>query len=113
LHWQEDGDYLCVKVLRHSKTKKTMYNNFELFRVREDLVPVEMMEMRDKVVAFAWEPSGDRFAIIHGEPPKQSVTFYTMKGGASGNELQELATLDDRPANHLYWSPSGGYILMA
>ncbi|KAG5178681.1 eukaryotic initiation factor 3b [Tribonema minus] len=114
LHWQNEGTYLCVKVLRHSKTKKTMYNNFELFRVADPQVPVEMLELRSNVIAFAWEPTGDRFAIVHGtELPRVNITFYTMKGGASGNELAEVVTLEDKPVNHLYWSPQGQFIVMA
>ncbi|CAM9114276.1 unnamed protein product [Ectocarpus fasciculatus] len=113
LHWQDEGDYLCVKVLRHSKSKKTMYNNFEIFRVREPLVPVETMEKKQQVAAFAWEPAGDRFALVLGDVPKLEVTFYTMKGGAGKNELQELETLQDRPFNHIYWSPMGNICLLA
>ncbi len=113
LHWHSDGTYLCVKVLRHSKSKKTMYNNFELFRVRDPGVPIEMLELRNEVMAFSWEPCGDRFAIIHGDGRKSDVTFWTMKGGEEGDELTEVVTLTDIPANHLYWSPQGQTILMA
>ena len=49
-----------IGTLVHTKTKKTMYNNFELFRVREELVPVEMMEMRDKVINWR------KLAVING-----------------------------------------------
>lgn len=55
------------------------YNNFEIFRVREPLVPVETMEKKQQVAAFAWEPAGDRFAVVLGDVPKLEVTFYTMK----------------------------------
>ncbi|CAM9298035.1 unnamed protein product [Ascophyllum nodosum] len=119
LHWQaspsycNEGDYLCVKVLRHSKSKKTMYNNFEIFRIRESLVPVETMEKKQQVAAFAWEPAGDRFAVVLGDVPRLEVTFYTMKGGAGKNELQELETLRERPFNHIYWSPMGNICLLA
>ena len=41
-------------------------NSFELFRVREQLVPVEMLEIKELVQAFAWEPQGHRFAVVHG-----------------------------------------------
>lgn len=57
----------------------TKYNNFEIFRVREPLVPVETMEKKQQVAAFAWEPAGDRFALVLGDVPKLEVTFYTMK----------------------------------
>jgi translation initiation factor 3 subunit B len=114
LHWQHEGTYLCVKVLRHSKSKKTMYNNFELFRVKDSGIPVEMLELKDTVVAFAWEPNGDRFAIVHGgEAPRYNVTFWTMRGGELGNELTEVVTLEDKTVNHLYWSPQGQFILLA
>ncbi|KAH8057926.1 hypothetical protein JL722_6468 [Aureococcus anophagefferens] len=38
----------------------------------KELVPVEMLEMKDTVHAFAWEPSGHRFAVIHGDGAKPS-----------------------------------------
>lgn len=37
------------------------------------------MEKKQQVAAFAWEPSGDRFALVLGDVPKLEVTFYTMK----------------------------------
>ena len=55
------------------------YNNFEIFRIRESLVPVETMEKKQQVAAFAWEPAGDRFAVVLGDVPRLEVTFYTMK----------------------------------
>lgn len=60
---------------------RVQYNNFEIFRVREPLVPVETMEKKQQVAAFAWEPAGDRFALVLGDVPKLEVTFYTMKVG--------------------------------
>lgn len=57
------------------------YNNFEIFRIRESLVPVETMEKKQHVAAFAWEPAGDRFAVVLGDVPKLEVTFYSMKVG--------------------------------
>lgn len=59
--------------------RPVQYNNFEIFRVREPLVPVETMEKKKQVAAFAWEPAGDRFALVLGDVPKLEVTFYTMK----------------------------------
>lgn len=47
--------------------------------MREPLVPVETMEKKQPVAAFAWEPAGDRFALVLGDIPKLEVTFYTMK----------------------------------
>lgn len=46
LHWQSQGDYLCVKVDRHTKTGKTRYCNLELFRLREKDIPVQVIEIK-------------------------------------------------------------------
>jgi translation initiation factor 3 subunit B len=46
LHWHPQGDYLCVKVDRHTKTKKSTFCNFELFRMREKDYPVEVVEIK-------------------------------------------------------------------
>jgi translation initiation factor 3 subunit B len=79
--WQQEGHYLGVKVTRHTKSKKTLYNNLELFRLNEPNVPVEMLDIKDAVMAFVWEPRGTRFALIHAENPsstKVNVSFYDM-----------------------------------
>ena len=44
MHWQKSGDFLCVKVDKHSKSKKTLNSAFELFRLRDKGVPIEVQE---------------------------------------------------------------------
>ena len=68
MHWQENGDYLCVKVDK-VKAKKTTHTTFEIFRMRSKNIPVEVLEVKDTILAFAWEPIGHRFAIIHSSTP--------------------------------------------
>ena len=46
LYWQNHGDFLCVKVDRHTKTKKSIFCNLEIFRVREKDFPVEVVELK-------------------------------------------------------------------
>lgn len=41
LSWQSQGDYLCVKISRR-KTKKTIVHSFEIFRMRQKNIPVEV-----------------------------------------------------------------------
>jgi translation initiation factor 3 subunit B len=112
MHWQGAGDYLCVKVDRHTKTKKSTYTNFELFKIRSKNVPVEVLEHKDTILAFAWEPNGNRFAIIHSSNPNQKldVTFYEMR---TDGGVRPLKTLEKRQASHLFWAPQGGFILLA
>jgi translation initiation factor 3 subunit B len=133
--FQNDGEYLAVKVTRHTKSKKTLYNNIELFRLNEPGVPVEMLDTKDAVMALSWEPRGSRFAMIHAENPsstKVNVSFYDMmkthesitvgKTGKKGGqqvthtkiaELNKVETLEGRGCNCIFWSPAGQTILMA
>ncbi|KAF2098939.1 eukaryotic translation initiation factor-like protein 3 subunit B [Rhizodiscina lignyota] len=124
LHWQSDAKYVCVKVDRHSKSKKSMATNLEIFRVQEKGVPVEVVDsLKDTVINFAWEPKGDRFVLITaGEmpvnaavPPKTSVSFFCpekSKGTAVGN-FKHIRTIDKKNSNAIYWSPKGRFVVVA
>jgi len=131
--WQKEGKYLSVKVTRHTKSKKTLYNNMELFRIQEPGIPVEMLDIKDAVMAFAWEPKGSRFAMIHAENPsstKVNVSFYDMNKKVEPNmtqkkkkgshnqptiisELNKVTTLEGKQCNCLFWSPAGKVIILA
>ncbi|ETW05122.1 hypothetical protein H310_04142 [Aphanomyces invadans] len=114
IQWHPSGQFLSVKVTRHSKSKKTVFTNFEIFRTHEALVPVEMLEMKDAVRAFAWEPKGSRFAIIHGEnATRLNVSFYDCNGGPRNNEVTLLYTETEKAVNALFWSPYGNNIVLA
>ncbi len=125
--WQNEGAYLGVKVTRHTKSKKTLFNNLELFRLEDQGIPVEMLDIKDAIMAFAWEPNGSRFAMIHAENPsstKVNVSFYDMnkettitknKKTETSNvkEVNKLHTLAGKQVNMLFWSPAGQNIIMA
>ncbi|OJJ43223.1 hypothetical protein ASPZODRAFT_103646 [Penicilliopsis zonata CBS 506.65] len=123
LHWQSQGTYVCVKVDRHSKSKKSMATNLEIFRVREKGVPVEVVDsLKDTVINFAWEPNGDRFVLItNGEapsgsavPPKTAVSFFApeKKGHHLGN-FKLIRTIEKKTSNAIYWSPKGRFVVVA
>ena len=124
LHWQSEGTYLCVKVDRHTKSKKSRTTTLEIFRVKEKGVPVEVVDtIKDTVINFAWEPKGDRFVIITtSEPPgptavapKTAVSFFCPeknKGPTAGN-FKHLRTLDKKNSNAIYWSPRGRFVVVA
>ncbi|CAB9518604.1 factor 3 subunit B [Seminavis robusta] len=132
--WQNEGEYLAVKVTRHTKSKKTLYNNIELFRLNESGIPVEMLDIKDAVMALAFEPRGSRFAMIHAENPsstKVDVSFYDMMKqgdpisvkGKKGNkekrlpakhpELHKVTVLEGRQCTGIFWSPAGSNIILA
>ncbi|KAJ7487710.1 eukaryotic translation initiation factor eIF2A-domain-containing protein [Mycena galericulata] len=108
LYWQNQGDFLCVKVDRHTKTKKSIFCNLEIFRVREKDYPVEVVELKDTVTDFSWEPKGERFAIVSSNDPnlgnpgpgitiKTDVSFYQLEHGK--NDFKLLRTLPSRTSN--------------
>lgn len=67
-----------------------MYYNFEIFHMREKNIPVDSVEIKEPIHAFAWEPIGSKFAIIHGEPSNNSVSFYNVKSGQAPVLLSKL-----------------------
>ncbi|KAG8899662.1 Translation initiation factor 3 subunit b [Tulasnella sp. 403] len=124
LHWQNQGVYLCVKVDHYTKSKKSTYCNLEIFRVREKDFPVEVVEVKDTVTDFAWEPRGDRFAIVTSSDPnlgnagpgitiKTEVHFYQLDRGVAPGHFRLLKKLVNKTSNTLRWSPKGRHILLA
>lgn len=122
LFWQNQGDFLCVKVDRHTKTKKSIFCNLEIFRMREKDFPVEVIELKDSVMDFSWEPKGERFAIISSSDPnignpgpgitiKTDVSFYQLDH--SKNDFKPLRTLPTRTTNAIRWSPRGRHAVLA
>jgi len=113
--WHDQGHFLCVKVDKHSKSKKTLNSVFELFRLRDKEVPIEVIEFSKdtSVAAFAWEPKGLRYAVIHGEADqRRDVSFYSM-GSKYNGRVSLIKTLEKKACSTLWWSPDGGIILLA
>lgn len=109
LHWQKQGHFLSVKVDRYNKTKKANISNFEIFHIKEKQIPVDIVELKEQVTAFAWEPTGAKFCCLHGESPRISASFYAVKGG----RVEHLETMERKTASHIFWSPAGQFVLLA
>ncbi|KAE8210320.1 hypothetical protein CF319_g888 [Tilletia indica] len=121
LHWHPQGDFLCVKVDRHTKTKKSVFCNLELFRMREKDLPVEVVEMKEAATAFAWEPNGTHFAVISSTDPnlgnaapgqsvKTQLTFFHMD--PKKGDFRPLKTIDNKTCNTIFWSPKGRHLIV-
>ncbi|EGG14878.1 RNA-binding region RNP-1 domain-containing protein [Cavenderia fasciculata] len=111
-HWQNAGDYLCVKVDKKLKKNQPTApaTNFELFRMHESNVPIENFEVSAQVKAFAWEPRGKRIAVIHGEHRHDmTVSFFEI----TKKKVNFLTKLEHRKLNTIFWSPHGNYVLLA
>ncbi|KAG8733657.1 Translation initiation factor 3 subunit b [Ceratobasidium sp. 414] len=120
LYWQNQGDFLCVKVDRPTKSKKATFCNLEIFRTREKDFPVEVIELKDQVTDFAWEPRGERFAILSSSDPNlgSSAPGITVKMDVSifqlekGKNFKLLKLLKDKSTNAIRWSPRGRHIVL-
>mmetsp|Transcript_34406 Transcript_34406/g.107948 ORF Transcript_34406/g.107948 Transcript_34406/m.107948 type:complete len:675 (+) Transcript_34406:83-2107(+) len=115
--WHDQGHFLCVKVDKHSKSKKTLNSAFELFRLRDKGVPIEVQEFSkdQSILAFAWEPKGLRFALVHSDANNASrtdVSLHTM-GSRHNGKCSLLKTFERKPCNALFWSPAGNILLLA
>merc|ERR1711988_1347129 len=113
MHWQSEGDFLCLLVTKLSKTGKKGATNLEIFRIREKNYPVDIVEVRDTVKAFHWETGGNRFALITtddtGHKPK--MLFYVLS-----KEKTECVASLDLPSNsftEIFWAPGGQYFVCA
>jgi len=127
MFWQNQGDYLCVRVERYKKSnlvkedeKETLrysglYYNFEFFRVREKEIPVDSIEIKESCYAFAWEPNGQKFAIISGESTsKTAASFYRILGGTPGvaGKVELIKEFKGKSSLQISWSPQGEYCVL-
>jgi len=83
---------------------------------------VEVVELKDTVMDFSWEPKGERFAIVSSNDPnlgnpgpgvtiKTDVSFYQLDHGK--NDFRLLRTLPSRTSNAIRWSPRGRHVVLA
>lgn len=131
--WQNEGDFLCVRMVKITGKKRTSVLMF--FRCCDTGIPVEILELPDQVFDVQWEPQGKRVCIVHGESRSPTLSFYSMGGSkaASGiavansvvakggnkksedkEELALLFQLKDKQCNReINWSPAGGVVAIA
>ena len=81
----------------------------EILRFRSKDVPVDVIEIKERVLQFAWEPAAARFALLTGEGSKCAVQFYAL-GEKQG--ITETHRLDNQAVSALHWSPRGEHLLM-
>jgi translation initiation factor 3 subunit B len=120
LHWQDQAKFLCVKVDRHTKTKKSTFTNLEFFHVGYKDIPVEVIELKDTVVNFQWEPKSDRFVLIsfldqgtNTAPPisRNNLCFYALERSKGAQGTWKLVKkYEKKNTNSIYWSPTGRFV---
>lgn len=113
MHWQSEGDYLCLQVTKLSKTKKRISTNMEILRIREKRIPVDVVTVEDTVRGFFWETKGRRFAVLTADEAgvKPKLLIYRL-----GEEKCEQLCCFDLPSNsfnQVIWAPEGQYFVVA
>lgn len=119
LHWQNDGKYLLARV-DVIKAKKQLGTNFEIFRLKEKDVPIDVLEVKagEIVTSVSWEPNGDRFIVTADDGPRAVANFYQMvvAGNTTSDTVEAvklLRKLDAKGVNRVAWSPKGRYAVLA
>lgn len=51
----------------------------------------ELKNNKERVLNFAWEPKGHRFAVVHGDGPRPSISFFTMRDDKGRLGVRELS----------------------
>ncbi|XP_064406154.1 eukaryotic translation initiation factor 3 subunit B-like [Halichondria panicea] len=115
LHWHKQGDFLAVRVDHFlNKSRKQLCYSLDIFHMTEPLIPVDTIEIKEPVVAFALEPQGSKLAVIHGEPPLRiHTTFYQINKGGKPTQIKTLEILENTAVNNIFWSPSGQFVVLA
>lgn len=49
------------------------------FPARDESLIFFLVPISEGIIAFAWEPNGSKFAVLHGESPRISSSFYHVK----------------------------------
>lgn len=86
-------------------------------------VPIEMFELKENVMHFAWEPRGTRFAVVHSTvDSKANVSIYDMSASQTSqrtkkkkdcHKMELLYTMEGKQCNKVYWSPKGRHCVLA
>lgn len=117
MHWQSSGDYLLVRVDR-TKTKTTNVTSFEVLRMREKDIPIDVTELKvtEDLQAVSWEPKGNHFVLLVKEKQNTFAYFYEVQTKHSGSaviETKALKHVEARGINSVHWSPKGRFCVLA
>ncbi|KAJ3338542.1 translation initiation factor eIF-3b like protein [Gonapodya sp. JEL0774] len=134
MFWSPSGSHLAVQVTRFTKTKKSTFTNFEIFRFKEKEVPVDVVEIKQSevITQFAWEPSDTtyRFAVLANEgtgaatktivyiydvPPPAAAQTPALSAGkepAVPIASKVFRQLDRKSVIGVHWSPKGRFMVL-
>ena len=117
LFWQSQGEFLLVRVDR-MKSKKVSATNFELFRVKEKDIPVDVLETKttEEITSLAWEPNGNRFIVLSTDAGKPVASFYQVEASSASTAtvgIKQTKVVDAKGITQVVWSPKGRFCVLA
>lgn len=88
---RSNGDYHAVE--RSTKTQKGSSAGFDLFRINELDIPVEVLDLENKndIIDFSWKPKGHRFDVINGDDPKPDEGCFQNRKSLEAHNSQGKA----------------------
>lgn len=117
MYWHPDGAYLLVQIERQ-KTKKSTVVSFEVLRMREKDIPVDIIEMapKEEFKGVFWEPKGHRFCVLSRVEMKHFATFHqveTGRGTAPSSGIKALKKVEvSKGVSVVSWSPNGRFCVL-
>lgn len=113
MHWQSEGDYLCLLNTKLSKTKKKGATNLEIFKIREKNIPVDIVEVKDSVRGFYWETKGHRFSVLTSDDAGHRPKMFIW--ALSKGKCENICAFDlpSNSFNNFFWAPEGHYFVCA
>merc|ERR1719461_1804520 len=84
--------------------------------VKDRQMPYSKTDRLGHILFFAWEPAGDRFAVIHNprtkrDEPDVSV-FRVQSAGVDKGKCKQVLLLPKRRMTEIYWAPRGGRLVI-
>lgn len=111
LHWHPQGTYLLAKITRTNKTKKMKIYSMQIYYMNIKDIPSEVVEIPGSVVDLAWEPHGNRLALILSKNVN-TLSIYSMTKNTS-KHCNLYYTAEKKVYNKIFWSPQGNYMVIA
>jgi len=118
LYWQSEGTYLAIN-MGHSGARtdwKVKDCAIGVISVKDRNMPYSKTQRLGRVMFFAWEPQGDRFAVINNRGTKRDepdvCVFRVQSSGVNKGKCKMVLELKKRRMSEIYWAPRGGRMVI-
>jgi len=114
LYWQSEGSFLAIN-MGHSGARSSWAVKdaaIGVISVKDRSMPYAKTESLGRVLHFAWEPAGARFAVIHNPGQKRDEPNVSVFRVNPTGKCKLILSLKKRRMNEIYWAPFGGRMVI-